>query len=67
MAVFNYNSAKWRKKQKAILRRDGYMCQWCKRYGKRVEKKRKFFSKICGMMIKREARELLFPGFFCSN
>lgn len=37
MATFNYNSTQWRQKQKTILRRDGYMCQWCKRYGKRVD------------------------------
>lgn len=34
--MFNYKSTKWKHKQKAILRRDGYMCQWCKRYGKQV-------------------------------
>lgn len=35
--MFDYNSNRWKKKQKAILRRDGYMCQRCKRYGRRVE------------------------------
>ena len=34
--MFNYKSTKWKHKQKAILRRDEYMCQWCKRYGKQV-------------------------------
>lgn len=29
-----YNSPKWRHKQKAILRRDRYQCQLCKRYGR---------------------------------
>lgn len=36
---FDYNSSKWRAKQKAIMRRDGYMCQHCKRYGRRVPAK----------------------------
>ena len=31
-----YNSAKWERKRKSILRRDGYMCRECKRYGRRV-------------------------------
>ena len=29
-----YNSPRWRRKQKAILRRDHYQCQLCKRYGR---------------------------------
>lgn len=29
-----YNSAAWKRKRAAILRRDGYMCQRCKRYGR---------------------------------
>lgn len=29
-----YNSPKWRQKRQYILRRDKYVCQWCKRYGK---------------------------------
>lgn len=33
---FFYKSTKWLRKREAILRRDGYMCQKCKRYGKRV-------------------------------
>ena len=32
-----YNSARWRKKRKKILKRDKYMCQIGIRYGKRVE------------------------------
>lgn len=35
--VFDYNSPKWRRKRQQILRRDGYMCQHCKRYGKAVQ------------------------------
>lgn len=31
-----YNSTKWKKKRKAILARDGYLCQICKRYGRRT-------------------------------
>lgn len=33
----DYNSKKWLRKRAAILRRDGYRCQWCKRYGRRKE------------------------------
>lgn len=29
-----YNSAKWIRKRKAILRRDKYMCQECRKYGR---------------------------------
>ena len=29
-----YKSARWKHKRAAILRRDGYMCQRCKRYGR---------------------------------
>lgn len=29
-----YNSYAWKIKRKAILRRDGYLCQNCKRYGR---------------------------------
>lgn len=32
-----YKSAKWKRKRAAILKRDRYMCQWCKRYGRTVE------------------------------
>ena len=31
-----YKSTKWKKKRKAILTRDGYLCQMCKRYGRRT-------------------------------
>ena len=34
--VFDYHSFKWRKKSEKIKRRDGYQCQWCKRYGKNI-------------------------------
>lgn len=33
----DYNSKRWRNKAKRILRRDGYMCQYSKRFGKRVD------------------------------
>lgn len=29
-----YNSVKWKRKREHILRRDGYHCQECMRYGK---------------------------------
>ena len=32
-----YKTKRWERKRAAILRRDGYMCQVSKRYGKRVE------------------------------
>lgn len=32
--MFDYNSQKWKRKRLQILKRDGYMCQHCKRYGK---------------------------------
>lgn len=31
-----YNSKAWRKKRKRILDRDGWDCQHCKRYGRKV-------------------------------
>lgn len=34
MKIFDYNSSRWKRKQKAIMKRDGYQCQLCKRYGK---------------------------------
>ncbi len=34
---FDYKSRRWKKKRIKILRRDGFLCQECKRYGKRVE------------------------------
>ena len=35
--MFDYNSQKWKKKKSQILKRDGYKCQWCKRYGKNTQ------------------------------
>lgn len=35
----DYQSAKWKKKRSHILRRDGYLCQIAKRYGKTEEAK----------------------------
>ena len=32
-----YKSARWLRLREAVLRRDGYMCQISKRYGKRVQ------------------------------
>lgn len=32
-----HKSMRWRKKQEQILRRDKYLCQDCKRYGRRVD------------------------------
>lgn len=29
-----YRSGRWKRKRKMILRRDGYQCQDCKRYGR---------------------------------
>ena len=31
---FDYKSAKWKRKRAAILRRDKYLCQECKKYGR---------------------------------
>jgi len=33
----NYKLKKWRKKREAILKRDGYLCQECRKYGRRRE------------------------------
>lgn len=33
----NYNCKRWKKLRERILRRDGYLCQYYKRYGKRIE------------------------------
>lgn len=35
--MFDYKSERWKRKRKRILKRDNYICQWCKRYGKTVE------------------------------
>lgn len=32
-----YTSRRWLRLRDAVLRRDGYQCQWSKRYGKRVQ------------------------------
>ena len=37
MTPFDYTSTRWKRKRAAILRRDGYKCQHCKRYGRVVE------------------------------
>lgn len=37
MSSFDYSARRWRHKRKEILRRDGYLCQHCKRYGKQVQ------------------------------
>lgn len=39
MKEFNYKSLKWEKKRAAILRRDKYFCQECKKYGRMREAK----------------------------
>ena len=35
--MFDYKGKRWQRKQKGIMRRDRYMCQWCKRYGRNVQ------------------------------
>lgn len=35
--MIDYTSERWKKKRAKILRRDGYICQHFKRYGKTVE------------------------------
>lgn len=35
--MFSYKSKKWEHKRKAILQRDGHLCQVCKKYGYSVE------------------------------
>lgn len=32
-----YNTPKWKQKRIRILKRDHYLCQECKKYGKRVD------------------------------
>lgn len=32
--MFSYDSATWKRVRDRILRRDGYQCQICKRYGR---------------------------------
>lgn len=36
---FDYKSAHWKRKRELILRRDGYMCVECKKYGRIREAK----------------------------
>lgn len=31
-----YKTARWKHLRAAVLRRDGYMCQWSRRYGKQI-------------------------------
>lgn len=31
---FDYNSARWKRKREKILRRDGYMCRNCRKFGR---------------------------------
>lgn len=37
--AFDYsrNNHRWRRLREKILRRDGYQCQWARRYGRRVQ------------------------------
>lgn len=35
--MFNYKTRKWIRKREQILKRDGYMCCRCRRYGKYVQ------------------------------
>jgi len=32
-----YTTTKWKKKRASVLKRDGYLCQDCLRYGRRTE------------------------------
>lgn len=32
---FGYNAPRWRRLRAAVLRRDGYLCRHCLRYGRR--------------------------------
>lgn len=34
---FDYDNPRWKKKRQKILRRDGYMCVECRKYGKARE------------------------------
>lgn len=36
MEQFSYKSRRWLRVRSAALRRDGYKCQWCVRYGRSV-------------------------------
>lgn len=37
MKEFDYNLPRWKRKRERILRRDGYKCQMCKRYGRNTD------------------------------
>lgn len=37
--MFDYNNPRWKRKQKFIMRRDNYMCQNCRKYGRMREAK----------------------------
>lgn len=37
--MFDYTCEKWKRKRNKILKRDGYQCVRCRRYGKNVEAK----------------------------
>jgi 5-methylcytosine-specific restriction endonuclease McrA len=32
---FDYNAPRWRRVRASVLRRDGYLCRYCLRYGRR--------------------------------
>ena len=34
--MFDYDSVRWKRLARMVMRRDGYMCQLAKRYGKAV-------------------------------
>lgn len=34
--IQEYKGTRWKRKRESILRRDGYICRECRRYGKRV-------------------------------
>ena len=35
--AMNYKSKRWQRLRARVLKRDDYMCQWSKRFGRRVE------------------------------
>lgn len=35
--MFSYDSASWKRMRERILRRDGYQCRICKRYGRMTQ------------------------------
>ena len=35
--ALNYQGKRWQKLRETIMKRDGHMCQICKRYGRRVD------------------------------